>query len=206
MLKINNDINPKDYFPDSKFIIVYAFTLEKDGKEIHYFKFDDPFNIPAQRALSTVKYYREVDQKITSDLLRESLTAINNYLTPTTADPRFELGKAQQILNILLYRLDLPPDTDLIYSLAAVVYFDQFENPLIYEYNYAQTKIKSWQNGGSTPLDFFSLLPIRTLVPYLEHAGENLQAFDDLAKSVKQEHIALTLQAQYRKPLTKTKV
>lgn len=140
-VKINEEIDPKKYFPDSKHIIEYAFSLG----DYHYFKFHDAFNIPAERALSTIAFYREVELNCDRAYLKAHSEAVINCLSPTRDRPTIEAGKALQLERQLQYRMDLPKDTDLMYKLCSAVFFDQHENPVIYEFKYAVEKINRWK-------------------------------------------------------------
>jgi hypothetical protein len=75
-----------------------------------------------------------------------------------------------------------------MYKLAAVVFFDQHENPLVYEYEYGKEKIASWKKE-TTLRDFFLQKPIMELIPYLQYAAENLEAYDGLVKQINKVHL-----------------
>ena len=184
MVTIEKDIDPKKYFPDSKHMIIYAFTLAG----IHYFKFHDPFNIPAERALTSITFYREVDLNCDKAYLKAHAQAVINCLSATEENPVIEVGKALQLERQLLMRIDMPKDSDLMYKLASVVFFDQNENPLIYEFEYGKQKIARWKKE-TTLRDFFLQKPIMELIPYLSNAGENLETYDSLAQRVKAQHL-----------------
>ncbi len=184
MVRTDLDIDPKKYFPDSKHIIDYAFTIAST----HYFKFNDPFNIPAERALSTISFYREVELNCDRAYLQAHAEAVINCLSPTKERPTIEAGEALRLERQLLFRMQLPKDSDLMYKLAAVVFFDQHENPLVYEYEYGKKKIAKWKEEASLR-DFFLQKPIMELIPYLQHAGENLEIYNGIVKDVNKMHL-----------------
>lgn len=177
------NINPKEYFPDSKYIIEYAFSIG----DKHYFRFSDPFNIPAKRALTTITFYREVELNIDRAYLKAHCEAVINCLTPTSERPTIEAGKALELERLLLTRSGLPPHSELVYKLASVVFFDQHEMPAQYEYEYAKKKIAFWKTDV-TMTDFFLQMPLLKLIPSLTRAAENLEAYNDYIHQLNQMH------------------
>lgn len=175
--------NPKAYWPEAKHIIVYAFTIG----ERHYFRFDDPLNTPYDRALKTLVYYKELDMNCDRDFLTAHTQAIDNLFTQGRLTVK-DLIVFMQLNNQLKERLELPKETELLYKLASVVFFDQHENPYTYEFKYGENKIKAWKKN-TTLSDFFLSLPLKTLIPYLEHAGENLEMFSLMTKKATETHL-----------------
>lgn len=166
-------------FPDQKHVVEYAFTVA--GRR--YFKFQDPLNIPYERALSCLVYYREVDMNIDREFLQEHLDAINTILTSAQID----IFKIKALNDQLLTRLQLPKDPELMYKLASVVFFDQEESPEVYDWEYGKKKIAFWKKHASIK-DFFLQTPIVELIPYLKYAGENLETFSQMITDVNKVH------------------
>jgi hypothetical protein len=54
----------------------------------------------------------------------------------------------------LAQRLKLPKDTELLYKLASVVYFDKEESPEVYDFEYAKKKIAFWKESASLVIFF----------------------------------------------------
>lgn len=182
-LEIKAGINPKDFFPDAKHIIVYEFTIG----ERHYFRFDDALNLPYQRALSTLVYYRELDMNCDRDFLKAHTQATDNML----AKGKFTIADLVTIKTLndqLKARLELPKEPDLMYKFASVIFFDQHENPETYEFKYGENKIKAWKKN-ITAKDFFLSIPLRSLIPYLQHSGENLQQFSQMISGETKAHL-----------------
>lgn len=180
-VEIKEGIEAKKFFPNTKHIIEYAFSV---GKK-HYFKFADHLNIPYERALSCLVFYREVDMNIDRDFLKQHLDAIQKVLRSNTID----VFKIDALNNQLLQRLMLPKDPELMYKLASVVYFDQEESPEVYEFDYGKKKIDYWKENSSLK-DFFLSMPLRELIPYLDYAGENIETYSRMIQSVNQRHSA----------------
>lgn len=185
MLKpeIKTGIIPKDYFPNAKHIITYGFTIG----DRHYFRFDDPLNIPYSRALKTLVYYKELDMNCDRDFLKAHTMAIDNFFTNTTLTVK-NIADIIQLNNQLKQRLELPKEPDLMYKLASVVFFDQYENPEVYEFKYGENKIKFWKKNSSLT-DFFLQKPLVELIPYLQFAGENLKEYSQMMEKVSDQHL-----------------
>lgn len=186
-LEIKTGINPKDFFPDAKHIIVYAFTIN----ERHYFRFDDPLNTPYDRALKCLVYYKELDMNCDRAFIKAHTQAFDNALKQPSIniDTLLELKRLNDQLK---QRLELPKEPDLMYKLASVVFFDQNENPTVYEFKYGENKIKAWKKN-TTLTDFFLSKPLRELIPYLEHAGENLEQFSQMTEKANHQHLETLL-------------
>lgn len=183
-LEIKTDINPKEFFPDSKHIIIYAFSIG----ERHYFRFDDMLNIPYNRALQTLVYYKELGMNCDPDYLKAHAMAFDNALSKESINIQ-TLVDLKVLNDQLKQRLELPKEPDLMYKFASVVFFDQFENPEVYEFKYGENKIKAWKKNASLT-DFFLSKPLQELIPYLKYAGENLQQFSQMTNRVSREHWA----------------
>lgn len=182
-LEIRTDINPKTYFPDAKHIITYGFSIG----ERHYFRFDDPLSMGYDRALKCLVYYKEIDMNIDREFIKAHTQAIDNIFVKgkLTID---DLMDVRLLNNQLKQRLELPKEPDLMYKLASVVFFDQHENPNIYEFKYGEKKIAFWKKSTSLP-DFFLTRPIMELIPYLKYAEENLQQFSEMTQRATKEHL-----------------
>ena len=182
-VEIRTGINPKEFFPESKHIITYGFTIG----DRHYFRFDDPLNTPYDRALKCLVYYKELDMNCDRAFIKAHTEAFDNALKQSSINID-TLVELKQLNDQLKQRLELPKEPDLMYKLASVVFFDQHENPLVYEFKYGENKIKFWKKN-TTLADFFLQKPLLELIPYLEFAGENLEQFSQMTRKANQEHL-----------------
>lgn len=190
-LEIKTGINPKTFFPETKHIITYAFSVRDqhvDGGYRHYFRFDDPLSMGYKRALKCLVYYKEMDMNIDRAFLKAHTQAIDAIFLRGQLTIN-DLMDIRQINNQLKQRLELPKEPELMFKLASITFFDQFENPNDYEFRYGEKKIAFWKK--STPItDFFLSLPLQTLIPYLKYAGENFLSFSEMTQRATQEHLA----------------
>lgn len=181
--EIRKGIDPKKFFPDATKIIVYAFTIG----DKHYFRFDDIINIPYQRGLQTLVYYKEMDMNCDRDFLKAHCQAVRNLFKQPSVDVDTLLN-IRSLIAMLEARLELPKEPDLMYKFASVVYFDQHESPTNYEFKYGEGKIRYWKKNLSLT-SFFLSKPLQELIPYLRSAGENLQQFSQLIENEKKTQL-----------------
>lgn len=182
-LEIRTDINPREFFPDSKYIIMYAFTIG----DRHYFRFDDLLNVPYHRALQSLVYFKELDMNVDRKLLEAHTQAFDNVLSGSKLTIT-DIVNLKKLNDQLKERLILPKEPDLMYKMAAVVFFDQKENPSVYEFKYGENKIRFWKKNTALT-DFFLQKPLLELIPYLQHAGENLSMFSQMTEKVTLQHL-----------------
>lgn len=185
-IKIVKGLSPKKFFPNTKHIINYAFSI---GAK-HYFRYDDHLNLPYQRALCSLVFYKEIELNIDHTFLTAHVEAINNILLSTKID----IYKIKELNDLLMQRMKLPKDPDLMYKLASVVFFGAEENPEVYEFEFGKKKIEFWKKNASVT-DFFLSMPLQELIPYIKHAGENLEAYSRLLEKTKSRHSDKVLQA-----------
>jgi hypothetical protein len=75
-----------------------------------------------------------------------------------------------------------------MYKLASVAYFDKNENPEDYDSKYNEKKIIEWKKNASVEA-FFLSQPLKELIPYLNNASENLNAFSELNTELNRIHL-----------------
>ena len=181
-MELRNDVDAKDFFQNQKHMIEYAFSFG----DRHYFRFSDAINTPYDRALKTLVYYREMDMNVDRQYLTQHTMAIDNLLKKPklTIDDLLDIRTLNEQMK---QRLQLPKEPELMYKLASVVFFDQRENPYIYDFKYGSKKIAFWKKHASLDA-FFLQKPLQELIPYLQHAGENLNMFSAMASKVAKAH------------------
>lgn len=163
--------------PVSKYRITKAF--ECGG--IEYYQFDDVFNLPYQRGLTAITFFREMQMNCDRDFLMSFCDAKANIGqkiidSMSVKNNKLDLNKTIALLNQsaqldinLKERVAMITDADLIYKLASVVFFDKSESPTHYEHGYNQKKIEHWKKNASM-YDFFLQMPVQQLVPFLKQS------------------------------------
>ena len=171
---------PKDRWDQ----IDFAFT--SGGK--HYFRFNSEVNIPYQRAIAARDIMTEELWQINPSMLK----AWNDSLIQVITDDKKKGDKKIFEIGVLAHRLK--EQIGMSFSLtrqlklASVLYFDEYENPLDYQYPYNDEKIRHWMSSNDVE-GFFLNLPEFALMPsgkeltqnfptYLQ--GETMERLNDL--------------------------
>jgi hypothetical protein len=159
-----NGVAPKDRYDQ----IEFAFT----SGGVNYFKFTAEVNIPFQRAIAARDILTEELWQIEPNFLKawvESVLAIviNGGMKPDKKV--FEIGV---LTTRLKEQLELSFSLVRQVKLASVVYFDEEENPLDYQYPYNQKKIAFWMANNDVPGFFLNLLDYQS-VPSLKELQAN---------------------------------
>lgn len=172
----------KDEETKSLYRIVPAF--KSGGKQ--YYCYEDINNIPFERGLAALTIFNEIEMKCSIDFLKRYTKAIDELLHERVID----VYKLNALNNVLMQRLNLSLDVDLMYKLASVVFFDKSENPTVYEQTYAEKKIERWKKD-ETVTAFFLKKPIRDLMPFLKNAPQDLDTYSRLNEEINELHSTL---------------
>lgn len=185
-MKISNIFYPKRWFKprfklSNDVIIKEAFTCGG----VVYSQFDDPFNMPYERALTALSFYEELRMRTTREFLVLHCNAVESILN----NPKqIKIGELAILNKQLKERLEWILEPELLYKLASVVFFDNTESPTKYDYKYGQKKIKEWKKHSDVN-DFFLQLPILKLVPFLEGCEINFPAYLKVVAGLNQSHL-----------------
>lgn len=173
----------KDLFPGTQYPIIEAFEL--DGHK--YYQFDNTTAVPYERALKTLTYYKELRQGVDGEYLDKHTEAQDAIFASGQATHE-AMSKLHSLNENLKARRKFIIDTDLVYKLASVVYFDEHENPKVYDMAYNQKKIEFWKSKLSIN-DFFYSAPILNLIPFLKDSKLNLDQYSKVVALAKTEHL-----------------
>ena len=163
-----NGIAPKDRHDQ----IEFAFT----SGGINYFRFSSDVNIPFQRAVAARDILTEELWQINPAVLQSwneaLIQLVINQKTP--ADKKlYEIGI---MANRLKEQLSMSFSLTRTFKLASVMYFDETENPLDYQYPYNQQKMKHWMEHNDIP-GFFLNLPESEFNPSLREFSQNFPTY-----------------------------
>lgn len=162
-----------------KYRIEYAFTC--GGTK--YYRFADITNLPYERGLMALQTYNEVDMRCSRQFLLHYADTIDQLLH----QPQIDIFKINQLNQLLKQRLTLIADTDLLYRLAAVCFFDKTENPAVYEPDYAEKKIAKWRKDKGVH-DFFTQMPLLELMPFLQSVDTDLDTYSAMCDELNKIH------------------
>lgn len=150
---------------------------------VQYFKFEDPFNTPCFRSHAALTFYNELEMKCSKEFLEKHCEAVEAVLN--SKDPKFT--ELAELTNILKERLVMILEPDIIYKIAAVVYFDASENPTNFDWKYNAKKIEKWKEASIE--DFFLQQPIRGLMPFSDISDGDLATFITVMRVMTKNHI-----------------
>lgn len=161
--------------------IEYAFT----SGGIDYFRFSSEVNIPFQRAIAAREILTEELWQINPTVLRGWTESLIGVITDDKKKPEKKLYELGILAHRLKEQMDLSFSLTRQLKLATVVYFDENENPLDYQYPYNKSKLEHWTKHNDIQ-GFFLNLPAYLLLPsgteltknfptYLQAESQNLQ-------------------------------
>jgi hypothetical protein len=152
--------------------IEYAFT----SGGVNYFKFTTEVNVPFQRAIAARDIFTEELWQINPDYLR----GWNNGLINIILDKKKKDEKKLYEIGILASRLKEQMELSMSMvrqlKLATVIYFDEEENPLDYQYPYNKAKMEHWMKHNDVQ-GFFLKLPEFALLPSLTEFSQNFPTY-----------------------------
>lgn len=159
-----------------KYRIEYAFTC--GGTK--YYRYADITNLPNERGMAAILAFNELQMRCDRTFLVQYADAIDKLLH----EQKIDIFKIQKLNEILKQRLMLPTETDLMYKLASIVFFDKTENPLVYEPAYAEKKIAKWRKSQGVR-DFFMQKPLKELMPSSQSVVSDLDTYSVMLSELK---------------------
>lgn len=168
----------QDSFSREGIIVKTAFTIGG----IEYLEIDNIYSLPYKRGLKAVQVYEEVRMKCDYEYLKAHTLAIDNiYLSNKIGYE--EISKIKRLNDQLKERLFHIIDTDIIYKLAAVVFFDKNESPFDYDESYCRKKIAHWKKHESAS-EFFFREPLTRLIPFLKLPEDSLKTYSEAISQI----------------------
>jgi hypothetical protein len=149
--------------------IIKAFVYQ--GRS--YFMFDDIFSIPSIRGLQALDYYEEFNMRCTKDYLIRWTESAEKILSD---NKKINLIELATLVKHLQERLKMIPVSEHIFKIASVIFFDDSENPYVFDRKYNKKKIDLWKKDPEV-LSFFLQTPLKDLIPYLDSQGASLATY-----------------------------
>jgi hypothetical protein len=140
--------------------IEYAFT----SGGVHYFKFSTEVNIPFQRAIAARDILTEELWQIDPTVLKGWTESLIGAITNPKLNNEKKLYEVGVLASRLKEQMELSFSLTRQLKLATVVYFDEQENPLDYEYPYNKAKLEHWTKHNDVQ-GFFLNLPQYLYLP-----------------------------------------
>lgn len=169
----------RSLFPKHDHEIAFAFT----SGGVDYYQFKDFSNIPAVRGLKTMVFHEEMRMKCSLEYLKLHVDAIEGILT----SKRINIFEIKKLNDQLKQRLNIAIETELVFKLASIVFFDKKEDIEDYDFTYNLAKIKHWKKYNAD--NFFLLQPLQQLIPSLEDVNVNLQMYSTVVEKLNAMHL-----------------
>jgi hypothetical protein len=171
----------KTYLVNEKYRVTEAFT----HNGVRYFMYENQADAPVGRMLAANAVYLEMEMRCDREYLQAHVKATDKILNENKKG--INLTILAQLNQNLKERLDLMPLPDFVYKLASVVFFDETESPLSYDYEYNQKKIENWKKDDQM-LDFFLQRLASDLIPSLRSAGRSTKTYFQVAEKIDKIH------------------
>jgi len=143
---------------------------------INYFRFSAEVNIPFQRAIAARDILTEELWQVNPAVLQSWNEALIQLVISqkTPADKKlYEIGI---LANRLKEQLSMSFSLTRTFKLASVMFFDEAENPLDYQYPYNEKKMKHWMTHNDVP-GFFLNLPDSEFIPSLTELSKSFPTY-----------------------------
>lgn len=171
----------KSYLVDGRYKIVEAFI--HDGTR--YLMYENPAEVPVARMLAAQGIYCEMEMRADREYLDLHCKAVDKILNENKKG--INVTYLAQLNQNLRERLNLMPLPDFVFKLASVIFFDETESPLSYDWAYNEKKIAKWKQDPAM-LDFFLTRLATELIPSLKPAGKSTPMFFQVAEKIDKIH------------------
>jgi len=153
---------------------------------VTYYMFDDILKMPTSRGLHALDLYDEFNMRVTKDFLIAHCNAMEKILNPGSG--KLDLITMATLVKNLKERLTFLPVPDHVFRLAAVVFFDDTENPYSLDRKYCDAKVQRWK-ADPDALGFFLQTPLKDLIPFLGLDKVNLHTYSATINMVNELHL-----------------
>jgi hypothetical protein len=171
----------RSYLVDAKYKIVEAFI--HDGTR--YLMYENPSEVPTARMLAAQGVYVEMEMRCDKEYLELHCRAVDKILNENKKG--INVTYLAQLNMNLRDRLNLMPLPDFVYKLASVIFFDESESPVSYDFGYNEKKVAKWKQDPKL-LDFFLNRLATELIPSLKPAEKSSHMFFQVAEKIDKIH------------------
>lgn len=171
----------RSYLVDAKLKVVEAFI----HNGTRYLMFENPTDVPTARMLAAQGIYVEMEMRCDREYLELHTKAVDKILNENKKG--INVTYLAQLNQNLRERLNLMPLPDFVFKLASVIFFDETESPLSYDWAYNEKKIAKWKQDPAM-LDFFLTRLATELIPSLKPAGKSTPMYFQVAEKIDKIH------------------
>jgi len=163
--------------------IEHSFTIRSIG----YFRFKDISKIKCIRAFHVGDFYNELAMRCDRDYLIKHCETMEKVLS----NPKqINIGYLAQLNMQLKERLDMIYETDLVYKIASVIFFDETEDPYDYDDKHAKDKIAIFKNHTKENSSFFFDTLFKSLIDTNDLSDQDLQTYMEVGQQMTRQHLA----------------
>lgn len=150
--------SPKQKISDEvKRLSSLAFTIEHQGHEYKFYELSTLHDMPAKRFQRLTEFIDEAKMSVQKDELHHYLDELYQILNVKVGE-ELNITDAKVLVKWLKARTRISMDVDLVMKVLAAVFIMEGEDPLDYDYDINQFKIKLFEEYG--PTAFFLIEPI----------------------------------------------
>lgn len=140
-----------------------------DGTE--YYHFTTGYNSYYERYMAFTDRIAEIEQRVDNAYLKMYLKVQKDYINKGLLS---EIAVSSKHLED---RMNYICNVEFIYNLASVWFFDKSENPYLYDYGYADQKIKKWKRDKEL-ICFFLKTPLKDYLPLPDILTTNIKTYE----------------------------
>lgn len=171
----------RSYLVDGKSRVVEAFI--HDGTR--YLMYENPVDVPTARMLAANGIYCEMEMRTDREYLELHCKAVDKILNENKKG--INVTYLSQLNTNLRERLNLMSLPDFVFKLASVIFFDESESPLSYDWTYNEKKIEKWKQDPKL-LDFFLTRLASELIPSLKPVEKSSHMYFQVAEKIDKIH------------------
>ena len=171
----------RPYLVDAKHRIVEAFI----HNGTRYLMYENPVDLPTARMLAANGIYLEMEMRCDREYLDLHCKAVDKILNENKKG--INVTYLAQLNQNLRERMGLMPLPDFVFKLASVIFFDESESPLSYDFSYNEKKIAKWKQDSKL-LDFFLSRLASELIPSLKPVEKSSAMYFQVAEKIDKIH------------------
>lgn len=150
---------------------------------VQYYELKNPLSLFTFRGLEAYAVHDEWNCRMTKSILSQFLSTMKNAMSGK--EGKVDMNIVYEMVIRMEERMNwVIPTPELIYKMAAIIYFDKNETPYEYDEKYAREKIARWKKEGVSP--FFLVRRMPGLIPFQAMSQDVLEAVTPALKTIEQ--------------------
>jgi len=171
----------KSYLVEGRYKVVEAFV----HNGTRYLMFENNVEVPTARMLAAQGIYVEMEMRCDKEYLDLHTRAMDKLINDNKKG--INITYIAQLNQNLKDRLSLMPLPGFVFKLASVIFFDESESPVSYDFSYNEKKIATWKKDPELLAFFLSRLATE-LIPSLQPAAKSSSMYFQVAEKIDKIH------------------